>query len=487
MVRSEARRPSGSGRGPVGTVAGEVTVLAVWDVLKGVALLVWWGVLFPMLSLPAAGCAWLGWAYGWPAAATAAGISILVLFCWRVFAPGSWRRWVSGRMWKRLRRWWIYRRPWAATCALHGLSAMLNERVLVPSLGSVRIGFVTDTITVRLLRGQSVTDWEHQCDALAHAFGATSVQVRSERPGRVLLHVHHHDSLAALIPVPAPVEPVDLGAVPVGVTDTGAPWRVRVLGRHVLIAGATGSGKGGVIWSILTGLAPAIHSGVVSVRVIDPKGGMELGARQGLFAGFAYDTGQNMLTVLREAVDTMTTRAARLRGHTRLHTPTVAEPLIVLVIDEAASLTAYMSDRKVRTEVEHLLGLLLSQGRAIGVSVIAAVQDPSKEVMALRQLFPIRIGLRMSEPTQVAMVLGQSARDRGARCDQIPDTAPGVGYIAEDGTAELVRVRAFAVTDTDIEHVAADYPAPVAADIDKPRPELVHHTGDHGERPPDAA
>ena len=159
----------------------------------------------------------------------------------------------------------------------------------------------------------------------------------------------------------------------------------------------------------------------------------------------------------------------------------------MLVIDEAASLTAYVSDRKVKTEVEHLLGMLLSQGRAIGVSVIAAVQDPSKEVMALRQLFPTRIGLRMSEPTQVAMVLGQSARDRGARCDQIPDTTPGGGYIAEDGTAELVRVRAFNVTDADIDQLATHYPAPVPVDTAQPQPDPVQDTGDHGEQRPDAA
>jgi hypothetical protein len=38
------------------------------------------------------------------------------------------------------------------------------------------------------------------------------------------------------------------------------------------------------------------------------------------------------------------------------------------------------------------------------------------------------------------MVLGDSARHRGALADQIPDTQPGVGYVAEDGTATTVTV-----------------------------------------------
>jgi len=36
-----------------------------------------------------------------------------------------------------------------------------------------------------------------------------------------------------------------------------------------------------------------------------------------------------------------------------------------------AALTAYVTDRKTRTEIEHLLGPLLSQRRAVGISRIA--------------------------------------------------------------------------------------------------------------------
>jgi S-DNA-T family DNA segregation ATPase FtsK/SpoIIIE len=140
-----------------------------------------------------------------------------------------------------------------------------------------------------------------------------------------------------------------------------------------------------------------------------------------------------------------------------LHTPTAAEPLIVLIVDEIASLTAYIGDRKVRAEVEQLLGLLLSQGRAVGVSVIAAVQDPSKDVLPIRQLFSIRVGLRMTESSQTTMVLGAAAREAGAVCDHIPTSTPGVGYVCVDGDAEPVRVRAFHVTDPDIDYLSTHF------------------------------
>ena len=190
-----------------------------------------------------------------------------------------------------------------------------------------------------------------------------------------------------------------------------------------------------MLWSIIAGLAPGVRAGWVRLLVIDPKGGMEFGRGQTLFTGFAYDNGENTLGLLRAATTVMQQRAQRLRGHTRLHTPTTAEPLIVLIVDEIASLTAYIGDRKIRAEVEQLLGLLLSQGRAVGVSVIAAVQDPSKDVLPIRQLFSIRVGLRMTESTQTTMVLGAAARDAGAVCDQIPTSTPGVAYVCHDGTS----------------------------------------------------
>jgi hypothetical protein len=231
------------------------------------------------------------------------------------------------------------------------------------------------------------------------------------------------------LPRPAVTGYVDLSSVPVGITDTRQWWRVPVLGHHLLIAGASGAGKGSVLWSLIAGLAPSIKTGQVRLCVIDPKGGMELGAGAALFSAFSHDVTEITLDVLRRLVTVMHARANRLRGHTRLHTPTPSEPLFVVVIDEIAALTAYVTDRKVRTEIEHLLGLLLSQGRAVGISVVAAIQDPSKETLPVRQLFTVRIGLRLTEASQTAMVLGQGARDAGAECDLIADTTPGVGYV----------------------------------------------------------
>jgi DNA segregation ATPase FtsK/SpoIIIE, S-DNA-T family len=444
---------------------------AAISVLNAAAVIGWWAIQYPLWSLPALACGFAALRFGWPAGLAAMCLWGVLLFTWRLHSPDSFDRLLVWPVIVRWRRWWVYQRRWAKILALHGLTATLDDDVVVPALRSARIGRSVDALTVRLNPGQAPTDWQKQSEALAHAFGALAVTARCPKPGWVRLTVTHHDRLARGWRLPTPREKIDLTAVPVGVREDGPLWQLPILGRHILIAGATGAGKGSVIWAILAGLAPAIRNRVVSVRAVDPKGGMELGGGAPLFDAFAYDASEAMLTVLRDAATVLTERAKRLRGHTRLHTPTVGDPLILLIIDEAATLTTYISDGKVRAEVEQLLGLILSQGRAVGVSVVAAVQDPSKDVIGMRQLFPVRVGMRLTEASQVAMVLGQGARDRGARCDEIPDSLSGIGYVAEDGSAELIRVRAFEVTDADIDWLAATY-----------RPRRVNGDAESGDR-----
>jgi hypothetical protein len=45
----------------------------------------------------------------------------------------------------------------------------------------------------------------------------------------------------------------------------------------------------GVVGAVPSGLAPGIKAGLIAVRCLDPKGGMEFGAGAPLFDRFAYD------------------------------------------------------------------------------------------------------------------------------------------------------------------------------------------------------
>jgi len=207
----------------------------------------------------------------------------------------------------------------------------------------------------------------------------------------------------------------------------------------------------------------------VVVWAIDPKGGMELTPGSGLFTRFAYHDPESMVLLLEEAVLVMRQRTEVLRcAGVRVHVPSLEQPLIVVVVDELAALTAYAGDRDLKRRAETALQLLLSQGRAPGVLVVAAVQDPSKDVVGFRDLFPARIALRLLEDVQVDMVLGRSARLRGAECERIPSSLPGVGYVVLEGVREPVRVRAAYVSDADLPAMVAAYRPGAVNPVDQP-------------------
>lgn len=62
-----------------------------------------------------------------------------------------------------------------------------------------------------------------------------------------------------------PAEPPDPALLPVARREDGPTYRLGLLGSHLLVVGATGSGKGSVLWSIVAALSPGVASGVVSL------------------------------------------------------------------------------------------------------------------------------------------------------------------------------------------------------------------------------
>lgn len=351
-------------------------------------------------------------------------VASVALAGWRRTHEASFRRFVGSAY----RSAAVYGRRWQPAMVACGLSVNLDGVEYLPRVKRVRSSRYVDRVLVQVLPGQSPEHYEKCTGQLAHTFTALHCRVVLDRPGRLWLVFTHGDPLAEVVPALEPVEPLDLTALPLGRQEDGSPWVLRLLGTHVLVAGATGSGKGSVFGSLVRALGPAIRDGSVQLWALDPKGGMELQPSSGLFSRFAYQSPEAMVNLLEEAVSFMRFRAERLRleGH-RVHTPVTGDPLVVVLIDEMAALTAYIGDRDLKKRAESALQLLLSQGRAPGVLVVAAVQDPGKDVVAFRDLFPSRIALRLLEDVQVDMVLGRSARLRGAECDQIAASLPGVG------------------------------------------------------------
>jgi S-DNA-T family DNA segregation ATPase FtsK/SpoIIIE len=397
---------------------------------------------------------------GWLGLAVLAVSIAAVLVAWRWRLPSSFSRFIGSPARGQWRA-WHYRRRWAAVMTIGRLAPVYQGRVLLPVLGKVSATRFTDRVPVRLVSGQSAADFAARADNLAHGFGAMLCRIRSASPGALVLEFVRRDALAAIIPALAMTARVDMRALPVGRREDGLIWVVRVHGTHVLIAGATGAGKASLLWSIVRALLPAMVAGLVRVWAADPKL-MELAYGRAIFDRFGRyaATPEAIAAMLEDAVDAMQRRAAVFAGKHREHTATPEHPFIVILVDEVAFLTAYLSDRAIRDRIKAALATLTTQGRAVGYSVIAALQDPRKEVISIRNLFPDRIAMRLDEPEQVDMVLGDGARDRGALADLISTdetTGAGVAYVRLATDPDPVRVRAAWVTDTDIRAMVTGY------------------------------
>jgi S-DNA-T family DNA segregation ATPase FtsK/SpoIIIE len=297
-------------------------------------------------------------------------------------------------------------------------------------------------------------------------------RVRTGRPGSVVLELVRCDALASIIPaLPIPAH-TDLRVLPVGRREDGSPWTIRLHGTHLLLAGSTGAGKASLLWGLVRAMLPALQDGLVRVLAADPKL-MELAYGRALFTRYGQYAADPLAIVamLEDAVADMQDRAGQLAGRHREHTPTADHPFTVILVDEVAFLTAYHPDKALRERVKAALSTLTTQGRAVGYCVVAALQDPRKEVMSIRNLFPDRIAMRLDEPEQVDMVLGDGARDRGAAAHLIsshPPTGAGVAFIRLATDPDPVRVRAAFVTDADICSMVSGYatdPQPAAEPV----------------------
>ena len=333
------------------------------------------------------------------------------------------------------------------------------EHWVAPYLSRVETRGDLLVLRVRARIGQTLEEIEAAVPALQVAAAATSGRCVFVSECQVEVQLMMRNTLAtgreATILTRDDLGPI--GIVPAGRTQAGTTWRLQVIGRHTLIVGASGSGKGSPMWSVVGNLAPAVPTGEVQLWGIDLKHGLELSMGKHLFCCMATTPAQ-ALEVLRQLMVVIDARGELMAGVSRLHEPRPCDPLHVLVIDELAVLTSYGPPEVVK-EASRLLSEILTQGRALGVVVVAAVQDPRKEILSMRNLFTQALALRLNSSTETRMVLGDDT-SRIAPAHRILRSQQGTGWI-QDETGAFDKVRADYWPDKTIRDLARRYPSQV--------------------------
>ncbi len=281
---------------------------------------------------------------------------------------------------------------------------------------------------------------------LALAMKAPSIRIVAPIPGKGAVGVEIPNPLPSIVQLRDILEAREYrnarGALPLGLGKdlTGRPY-VADLAKmpHVLIAGATGSGKSVCINTIVTSLVYRHTPETLRLLMIDPKM-VELSAYGDLphLRHPVITDPADAAAVLKWAVLEMERRyqllAAngvrslaefnqRLRRGVVLRRP-VPEgeegdpdrwiyedgplPYIVVVVDELADLMM-----QVQSEVERPLAQLAQKARAIGIHLIVATQRPSVNVITglIKANFPTRIAFRVASKTDSRTILDQNGAE----------------------------------------------------------------------------
>ena len=193
----------------------------------------------------------------------------------------------------------------------------------------------------------------------------------------------------------------DTGGEPVTANLSGLP--------HLLIAGATGSGKSVCINTIVSSLLLTNRPDRLRMVMVDPKR-VELTPFNGiphLIAPVIVDTDE-VLVALRAMQNEMLRRyklmedigARNLEGYNKK--ANVHMPFLVIIIDELADLMMAAS-----YEVEQGLVRLAQLGRATGIHLILATQRPSVNVVTglLKANVPSRIAFAVASQVDSRVIL----------------------------------------------------------------------------------
>jgi S-DNA-T family DNA segregation ATPase FtsK/SpoIIIE len=290
---------------------------------------------------------------------------------------------------------------------------------------------------------------------LALALAASPIRIEAPVPGRSIVGIEVPNSEVALVGLRGIMEsPVykkkrSRLKIALGRGVSGEPTVADLATMpHLLIAGATGSGKSVCTNAIITALAFNNRPEDLRLAMIDPKM-VELTRFNGLphLLGPVETELERIGGVLNWAMQEMDARyrkfaaagARNLNDYNKKGPAKDRLPRIVIAIDELADLMLSSPD-----ETERTITRLAQMARATGMHLVIATQRPSVDVVTglIKANFPARISFAVTSQVDSRVVLDQpGAETLLGRGDML--------YMAPDAS-KLFRLQGCFVSDQEI-------------------------------------
>lgn len=295
-------------------------------------------------------------------------------------------------------------------------------------MGEVNVGPTVTQYTLKPAQGIKLSRIVALQNDLSLSLAAHPLRIEAPIPGRSLVGIEIPNKVVALVRLRNLIDsPAFKNSPPLTISlgrdVSGNPQYADIEKMpHLLIAGATGSGKSVCIHTILTSLLYKNFPQMVKFLIIDPKR-VELAMYSGiphLLAPIIVDRNK-AIAALRWAVKEMERRYEFLSQfkvrnissyNSQVARKSSAEkvmPYIVIVIDELADLMAASAK-----EVESSIVRLAQMSRAVGIHLLISTQRPSVEVITglIKANVPSRIAFQAASLVDSRTVLDMSGAEK---------------------------------------------------------------------------
>lgn len=276
--------------------------------------------------------------------------------------------------------------------------------------------------------GVSVKKFESRADDIKLNLAVESVRIVSPIPGKSALGIEVPNSDRALVRLRDVISSEEFQdeesrSLPLGMglDVLGDPMVIDLASLpHLLVAGATGSGKSVGLNSMICSLIYQLPPDELKFIMIDPKR-VELKLYDGLphlmtpviddtseatkVLKWAVREMENRYEVLSDAgmrdIDSYNEKVAGKDGHEKL-------PYLVLIVDELSDLM--MTNPK---ECEQAITRLAQMARAVGIHMVLATQRPSTDVITglIKANMPARLAYRVSSGTDSRVILDENGAE----------------------------------------------------------------------------